>query len=325
MKGIGTLVDVLAIVVGGGLGVMFRGKLRARYQEIILQGVGLAALMLGVMGFWDGFFVMDNKQLEVTGSALVVFALLVGTVFGEAFRLDRAVDRLGHVFRRLSERDSARQAAKTAGSGKGAKGAGAKGAAAKSASREQAHRQREAIRRAKAAAAGESVEDEPAKKPGLLERLEALPTYDLATTRSGSLFVDGFAIATVLCAFSAMAFTGSVAEGLEGAQNPLFIKAAIDAVLVFALATVYGSGPTCAALPVLLVQGLMTVIAVLWGELLTPTLVRQLSLIASVMMLGMGINLCFGRRWRIINILPALLVSPIYGLVLMAVEKFGGE
>ncbi len=321
MKGLGTLVNVLAIIVAGGVGVMLRGKLKTRYQELLLQCVGLAAIVYGAWYLWDGLMILQSGQLETTGTLLVMFALLVGTVFGEAFALERGLIAVGRIFRGFSEKEEekeqlrreleekkkAMQAQKAAQEAQGAVDATAGAlpdAAVKGGSAGQAGKQAEKPKR---------------------RTISELPTYDLDKTRTGHLFVDGFLMATLLCAVSGMAFRGAVADGLDGSTTTLFIKAAIDAVLVFALATVYGSGVTFAALPVLLVEGLMTLLSIFVGDLLTMTLMNQLVLIASVMTMATGVNLAFGKKLRVANAIPALLIPPIYGLVMMLVERFIGE
>lgn len=311
MKGLGTLVNVLAIIVAGGLGVMLRGKLRARYQELLLQVLGLGVVAYGCWGIWDGLMVLQPGQLETTGTLLVIFALLVGTVFGESFAIERGVIALGRCFLRFTEKEE---------------------------EKEQLRRELEEKKRAIEARNAAQTAKEPsppvvdtvqtpatpakgAKRP----RLAELPTYDLDNPRTGSLFVDGFLAASVICAISALGFRGAIADGFDGATTTLFIKAAIDALLVFALATVYGSGVTFAALPVLVVEGLLTILAIFCGDLITMTLQNQLVLIAGVITVGAGINLAFGKRLRVANVIPALLIPPVYGLVMLLVNKLIGE
>ncbi len=310
MSGLGTVVNVLAIIVAGGIGVMFRGKLKVPYQRLLLQAIGLFAVLLGVRGLWDSLFVMGESQLETTGTLLILFALPVGWLFGEVFRLDRAIDRLGECFRRFSEKTG--QAKPQDGS--------------KDKPAPHTADRRAAIKSAKAAAAGKPIDQLPKHTSdfdtaGKKRRLSDLPTYDLPNPRSGSLFADGFALATLLCAISAMGLRGAVTDGLHGDPKELFIKAIIDAVLVFALAAVYGSGATFGAVSVLVAEGLMTLLSLTVGDLLTPTLISHLCIVAAIITLGTGIGLCLGKRWKVINLLPAILISPLFGLIMMLIEK----
>ncbi len=299
MKGLGIVVNVLAIFIAGSIGVMFRGKLKVRFQEIILQAVGLIVIAMGVRYAWTGLFVLDEKQLETEGTLLVLFALVVGTVFGEALRIDRGLSRIGGFLRKYADKDTTQSGAQNA--------------------KTSATDRKQAVRQARAAATGQALSE--ASMPRAERRkLSQFPTYDMPT-ESGNLFTDGFTLATLLCALNAMGLNGAISEGMTGDTKVLFIKAAIDAVIIFALATVYGVGATCAALPVLAVEGFATIMVIAKPELFTPTLINQLTLISAVMTLAAGICLCFGKRLRVINMLPAWLIPPIYELIVAAIKK----
>ncbi len=318
MDGLGTIVNVLAIIVAGGVGVTFSGKLKVRYQEILLQVVGIGALLLGIRGMWTSVFVMEGKRIEIEGTLLILFALVIGTVFGEAFRLDRVLDKLGHIFRRIAEKEDSSSKSKKAP-------ASQRSSSKKATIRRAQEAERNA--RGKGDKKKTAPPSESTKKPGRfsLARLAELPTYELPNPRSGNLFVDGFVIATLICAFNALGFSGAYADGMTGDSKTIFIKTAIDAVLVFALAMVYGAGPAFASFSVLIVEGAVTLTAILAGQFLTEALLGQLGFIGSLMTFGVGIMLCFGKRWRVVNLMPALLIPPIYDLVIILIERLAGK
>ena len=54
MIGTGTIANVLAIIVGGSLGLLAKGGLKEHYQEGILKALGLATLFIGASGLWRG-------------------------------------------------------------------------------------------------------------------------------------------------------------------------------------------------------------------------------------------------------------------------------
>ncbi len=267
MKVLGLIVHVLSIIVAGSIGAMLRGKLRIGYQDILQQVVGIGVLLIGFAGAFDSFFVLQDGQIETTGTLLVLFSLIVGTVFGEAFDVEKALTRLGGCFRRIGEKESAKEAARAQ------------------------------------------------------HKKQAPPSDKLPTAPSPYRFEDGFVIASVICAVSAMGFVGAVNAGMEGETTTLFIKAALDAAVVLVLAMLYGPGVPFAALPVLLVEGIVILVAVLKGDLLTPTLVDQIALIAAVITMAAGIHLSFGKRLRVANMIPAALIPVLYGLILLITEK----
>ena len=59
MIGLGTIVNVLAIIIGGILGIFFGKQLKASMQETLTKTAGLAVLMLGLGGTME-------KMLQVT-------------------------------------------------------------------------------------------------------------------------------------------------------------------------------------------------------------------------------------------------------------------
>ncbi len=321
MKVLGTIINILAIMVAGGFGMTFRGKLKVEYQKILLQIVGLSAILLGFRGAWDGLLVIDDTHLEVEGTLLILFSLVIGLLLGIAFRLDVILDKLGEFFRHFMEKDEPSHSKKSKSSSDSKRPVSSK-------------EHRDAIRMAKTAGKGKTVPSsakasaaEPSHKDGKKKRvrLSELPTYDLDTTRSGHLFTDGFVIATLICAFNGMAFSGACDNAVRGDMKMLLIKAVIDAIMIFALVTVYGSGPIFAAVPVLAVQGIITFVGMFAAELLSDTLIRQLAFMGSLMTIGAGINLCFDKQCKVARLIPSLLISPIYGLIMIIVERLADQ
>ncbi len=88
---LGTLVNVLAIVAGTLLGLLFRKGIPERARQTLFQAIGLAVILIGLkMGF------------SAENELLVIISLVLGGVIGEALRIDRHLDRLGERLRFLS-------------------------------------------------------------------------------------------------------------------------------------------------------------------------------------------------------------------------------
>ena len=161
-------------------------------------------------------------------------------------------------------------------------------------------------------------EKEPAgkgKKPEPTEEEIALLTVKREERATG------FVVAATLCGFSSLAFT----HFLEGRMNddpiPMLIKLAFDFVLVFWLASVYGSGVPFASVFVLLNLGELGIAYSLFGDFFTPKLMGQLSLVGGVILLAGGICLCLGKRFRAANLIPALFIPMIYTAVMTKTEE----
>ena len=83
-----------------------------------------------------------------------------------------------------------------------------------------------------------------------------------ATGSSGdSEFVDAFVTASLSVAIGAMSIVGSIQDGMMGDWTTLAIKGAIDALLVCTMTASMGKGCIFAAIPVLALQGALTLLA----------------------------------------------------------------
>lgn len=122
---------------------------------------------------------------------------------------------------------------------------------------------------------------------------------------------DGFVMATVLCGFSSLLFTGFLEGRMSGTAGPMLVKLIFDLVLVFALAAAFGNGPSFAAIPVLVAELLMWLVDAKWGEILTVDLLAQTSLVGSVILIVGGICIMLGKRFRAANLIPALFLPAI--------------
>ena len=60
MFGLGTIVNTIAVVAGGIIGLLFKNGLKNRYQETIMQGIGLAVLFVGISGAIDRIGQLTN-------------------------------------------------------------------------------------------------------------------------------------------------------------------------------------------------------------------------------------------------------------------------
>ncbi|MBN2221950.1 MAG: DUF554 domain-containing protein, partial [Vallitaleaceae bacterium] len=81
---IGTLVNVAAVLFGGILGLIFNTKVPKRYIDIAFQGIGVFTLVLGV-----------SMSIPTKEPLFLVFSIIVGSIIGEFFDIDRRLNSLG--------------------------------------------------------------------------------------------------------------------------------------------------------------------------------------------------------------------------------------
>ncbi len=81
---IGTILNVLTILIGGGLGLLFGSRLPERVRNTVLAGLGLFVLAFGVKLF------LDSQQ-----PLIVVASLLFGGLIGELLDIEAGLSKLG--------------------------------------------------------------------------------------------------------------------------------------------------------------------------------------------------------------------------------------
>jgi len=81
---IGTLINVIAILAGGALGLFFGTRLPERLKTTVIAGMGLFVVAIGVQMF-----------LNTKNSMVVLGALLIGAILGEWWRIEDGLQALG--------------------------------------------------------------------------------------------------------------------------------------------------------------------------------------------------------------------------------------
>lgn len=94
MFGLGTLVNTIAVIAGGIIGLLFKNGLKNRYQETIMQGIGLAVLFVGISGEMTGMLKISKSTIESTGSLILVLSLCFGALIGELLILKKELNNL---------------------------------------------------------------------------------------------------------------------------------------------------------------------------------------------------------------------------------------
>lgn len=136
----------------------------------------------------------------------------------------------------------------------------------------------------------------------------------VAGSKSGSQFTEGFVTCSLIICVGAMAVVGGIADGL-GDPSTLFAKTALDFVVILIFSSTMGIGVMFSALPMFLYQGIFNLIGLLAGNVMTDQMLTGMSLVGNVLIFGVGINLAFGKRIRVGNMLPALIVPIVWELI----------
>ena len=100
MIGLGTVVNVLAILVGGGLGLLFRGGLKERFRDTMMQACGLATVFIGMAGAFELIFTVEGGSLKSGATMLIVVSLVIGGLLGELINIEKGLDSIGETLKR---------------------------------------------------------------------------------------------------------------------------------------------------------------------------------------------------------------------------------
>jgi hypothetical protein len=94
--GLGTLLNMAAIVLGAALGVLVGNRLPERTRELIMQALGLVTLVVAALNIADIFDEIWIAEVGSAGPLLIVLAsVVVGGVIGSLLRLEERVEAFG--------------------------------------------------------------------------------------------------------------------------------------------------------------------------------------------------------------------------------------
>jgi hypothetical protein len=219
----GTIINAIAILVGGTLGLLFRKGFPERVSQTALQVMGLFSIVVGLT------MAIQGKEL-----ILILISLVLGAVLGELINIEGRLDKLGSSLgRRLH-----------------------------------------------------LTEKSPAK---------------------------GFIYTSLLFCVGSMAIVGSITDGLKGDHSILITKAMMDGIISIPFAASMGIGVLGSSVPILLYQGGLTLLAWKLQSFFTPVMIRELTSVGGVIVMGIGINILGLQKVRVGNLIPAL---PLIILVL---------
>lgn len=122
-------------------------------------------------------------------------------------------------------------------------------------------------------------------------------------------FVEGFVTASLTVCIGAMAIVGSIEDGISGDYSILATKAILDLIIIMVMTCSLGKGCIFSAIPVGILQGSVTLLSTVLRPLMTPAAQSNLSMIGSILIFCVGLNLVWDKRIRVANLLPAVVLA----------------
>ena len=124
-------------------------------------------------------------------------------------------------------------------------------------------------------------------------------------------FVDAFVTESLTVCIGAMAIVGSIEDGITGDYSILATKAVLDFIIIMVMSCTMGRGAVFSAIPVAILQGSITALAGLLRPVMTAAALANLSMVGNVLIFCVGINLVWGKKVRVANLLPAIVIAVI--------------
>lgn len=234
MIGTGALINAGAVIVGSTIGVMLKNGLSDRFNQTVMQGLGLCTMFIGIGGALSGILTVQDGSIGTQHTMLLILCLALGALIGEALNIEQKLTDFGTFCQK-----------KFAGQG-------------------------------------------------------------------DSSFVEGFVTTSLVICVGAMAIVGSLEDGLNGDPSTLVAKAVIDGIACIIFAASLGKGVFLSALPLLVYEGGITVLARFIRPWLTDALIGQMSCIGSVLIFAVGYNMIVDKKLRVGNLLPAIFLPVLF-------------
>ena len=122
-------------------------------------------------------------------------------------------------------------------------------------------------------------------------------------------FIDAFVTASLTVCIGAMAIVGAIQDGISGDYATLAVKSVLDFIIIAVMASSMGKGAAFSAIPILIIEGSITLLARLVAPIMTELAIAYLSLVGAVLIFCVGVNLVWGKTLRVANMLPAVLFA----------------
>ncbi len=244
MYGLGTLINVVAILVGATIGVLVGHRLPERTRTTVTDALGLVTLVIGGLNV---VALRDQSFVDTVGGGatllIVLGALLIGGILGSLLQLEKRLEDVGGWLQaRFTSGDSGR-----------------------------------------------------------------------------ARFVEGFVDSSLIFCIGPLAVLGALSDGLGQGIDELALKATLDGFASIAFAASLGWGVAASALSVGVWQGLLTILAVFLGDVMSEPMLSALTATGGVLLIGVGIRLLNLKSVPVGDMLPALIVAPLLTVAVAAV------
>lgn len=245
MAGLGTIVNVILVLIGCSLGLVFKKLVSEKMKSTLIQALALCTMAIGLTGVVAGALsAAEGGELSSRFTMVMIMSMVFGTFVGEAIDIDDKLERFGAFLQRK-----------------------------------------------------------------------------FSSGNESSTFGQGFVTATLTFCVGSMAIVGSLNDGILHDPSVLYAKSALDGVISIVYASTLGIGVMFSIISVAIYQGGITLFASLLAPYLTETVITQMSLVGSLLIMGIGFNFIYQPKIKLANMLPAIF-APLVWYILQQLFGF---
>jgi hypothetical protein len=92
---LGTVVNSIAIIVGGTIGTFLKVGIPERFKNIVMQGVALSVMIIGI-----------SSGLQFNNLMVVIVSLVIGGIIGEALNIEEYLNKFGDTLQKKLSKDN---------------------------------------------------------------------------------------------------------------------------------------------------------------------------------------------------------------------------
>jgi len=153
---------------------------------------------------------------------------------------------------------------------------------------------------------------------GIEKKLNGAGAYiQRKLAREDDLFIQGFVQASLVFCIGAMAIMGSIQDGINNDPTILYNKSIMDGFASIAFAASTGVGVLFSAIPVLLYQGGITLLASIVARFLSEAMILEMTATGGLLIFAIGLNLLKIGKVKVGNLLPSLLFAILFSAFIL--------
>ncbi|MBR3723173.1 MAG: DUF554 domain-containing protein [Selenomonadaceae bacterium] len=151
---------------------------------------------------------------------------------------------------------------------------------------------------------------------GKVNRLAEKVTKKFTKKGNGENFANAFVTSCLIMNVGAMVIVGSLNAGLLEDFNMLYTKSLLDFISGIMLSAVMGAGVLGSAVFTLVFQGGIVIFAENLAPILSNDIINELNSVGSLIIIALGFNMTEITKFKVINYLPALVITPILMMIM---------